>query len=186
MDILFFLQLWGWCNTGHPFGSVNPQQSAHTSHISVYFQVYCYGAGGGESVPSTLPSTPWDRQPISLAKHLPKTVCDLGFFIWCLYYMVTPVSSSIIALDMLVRYSCYVTGWVFLAKFSWIQLAINFGVSFNWMCKFLKPYLVSCVVIWSSPIYWIFFHPRWCVLFLLIGEYRFGWVWFWILPWWMF
>ena len=45
LDILLvYRQLWGGCDTGCPFGGVNPQKSAHMSHIYIRFQVYCCGS----------------------------------------------------------------------------------------------------------------------------------------------
>ena len=38
------LQLWVGCDAGRLFWGGNTQQSAHTSHLSIYYQVYCCGS----------------------------------------------------------------------------------------------------------------------------------------------
>ena len=72
-------QPWGRCDTGNIFGVDNPQQYAHTSHLSFCFQLYCCGTEKIVYVPSTL----LPNNVIAFLYHWwriwSKLVCDLGF-----------------------------------------------------------------------------------------------------------
>ena len=134
MDIWrHFFQIWGGCNAGPLFRYGNPQQFVHMLHIFFYFQVYCCRVEFF-SVTSTLPSTPWYSLTISLVNDFIQTGLIFGFLTICLYSKVTPMSSPMIELAILVRYSCCVNGWLFLVTFYWIQLDIKCVVSFTWLC----------------------------------------------------
>ena len=50
------------------------------SHLSVFFQVYCFETKKNVPVPSTLLTTPLDSRNISLAKGFTQTGHVLGFY----------------------------------------------------------------------------------------------------------
>ena len=135
LDILLGCrQLWGRCDMCHLRGGDNPQQSSHTSHICFYFKVYCCGEEK-HCVYAFQPAAYF----LGYIAYLIVTVFDpiwpvIWFKIIYMLSMATPVSSSIISLAILVRWSCCVTGWDFLAKFSWRRLAIKCGVSLTLLC----------------------------------------------------
>ena len=104
-------------------------------HLYFCFKVYCCGSEK-DCVCVFHPST----NPLSYPDYLIDVIWNKNwstfFLMICLYYVATPVSSSMIALAILVRFPCCVSSWTFIVIFSWGQLAIKCGVSFTWLCIF--------------------------------------------------
>ena len=130
---------------GHILGGDNPQQSNHMLHLYFFFR---YIVEGQKHCVCVLHPDINSLRYISylVGKVFGPNWSEFWIFMSCLYSIATPVSTSMITVDILVRYLCCVTGWVFLVTFSCRYFYIKCGLSFTWL-------LLFCSNFWCFVLY---------------------------------